>query len=370
MQFIDLKQQYQSYKKEIDAAIQKVLDHGKYIMGPEVALLEEKLAEFVGVKHCVGVASGTDALQVSLMALDIGPGDEVITVPWTWISTAEAVKLVGATPVFVDVDKDSFLMDADLLEKAITSKTKAIMPVSLLGQVPNLEKINEIANKYNLPVIEDAAQSLGATHNGRQSCSMTTLATTSFFPAKPFGCYGDGGAIFTNDSDLYEKMCCLRVHGGKRGSFDYPYVGMNARLDTIQAAVLLAKLPHFNKELEARTRVGNYYNELLKEVSQIPTPEEGNTHTYAQYTIKVSQEIRDACVKKLKEEQIPVAIYYPKCLHQLPPYFQPEGSFPVAEQGVREVLSLPMHPWLTQEEQQRIVQVVESTIKELQLVNV
>jgi UDP-2-acetamido-2-deoxy-ribo-hexuluronate aminotransferase len=244
MQFIDLKQQYQLLKPNIDAAIQRVLDHGNYIMGPEIAALEVALADYVGVKHCITVASGTDSLEIALRAWDIGPGDEVITVPFTWISSAEAIALVGAKPVFVDIDPVDYNIDIAKIEAAITSQTKAIMPVSLFGQMPDFDAINAIAAKHGIPVLEDAAQSFGATQRGKKSCAVSSVGSTSFFPAKPFGCYGDGGALFTDDDDLAEKMRAIRTHGGVKRHF-HTLVGMNGRFDTIQAAILLAKLPTF-----------------------------------------------------------------------------------------------------------------------------
>jgi UDP-2-acetamido-2-deoxy-ribo-hexuluronate aminotransferase len=365
MQFIDLKKQYQLHKDEIDEAIHNVLDHGRYIMGPEVSELEEKLAEYVGVKHCVGASSGTDSLQVALMALGVGPGDEVITVPFTWISTAEVIGLVGATPVFVDIDPKTYNIDVDQIEAAITPRTKAIMPVSLFGQMPDYDRINAIAKKHKLPVIEDGAQSFGATQNGRRSCGVTTLGSTSFFPAKPFGCYGDGGAVFTDDDSLATKMRAIRTHGGEKRHY-HPYLGMNSRLDTMQAGILLAKFKHFPKEVLARKEIGARYSELLKDYCETPYLEEGNTSVYAQYTIRV--EDRDSVISKLKEQGIPSAVYYPKCLHEQPVFSdlgKPYGSFPESEKAAKEVLSLPMHPWLTEEEQDQVVEAVKSSLPAL-----
>lgn len=360
MQFIDIKKQYEIYKEEIDRAVHEVLDSGAFIMGPQIRQLEEQLAEYVGVKHAIGVSSGTDSLQIALMAMGIGPGDEVITVPFTFISTAEVISVVGATPVFVDIDLDTYNMNIDLLEAAITDKTKAIMPVSLFGQMPDYDRINAIAEKYNLPVIEDAAQSFGATQNGRRSCSVTTVGSTSFFPAKPFGCYGDGGALFTNDDELTEKMCAIRTHGASK-KHHHPYVGMNGRLDTMQAAIMLAKLPHYEKEVKLRNAIGARYTELLKDCCVPPVVAEGNTHVYAQYTIRVPG--RDALGEALGKKGIPTAVYYPKCLHEQPVYehlgYGP-GSFPCAEQASQEVISLPMHPWITEKEQVEVVEAIQN----------
>jgi UDP-2-acetamido-2-deoxy-ribo-hexuluronate aminotransferase len=361
MQFIDLKTQYARYQPEIDARMRAVLDHGQFIMGPEISELESALASYVGVRHAISVASGTDSLEIALRALGVGPGDEVITVPFTWISSAEVILLVGATPVFVDVRADDYNMDVDQLEKAITPKTKAILPVSLFGQMPDYQRINEIASRHNVPVIEDGAQSFGAKQNGRRSCGVTTIGSTSFFPAKPLGCYGDGGALFTNDDNLAEKMRAIRTHGGKR--HHHTLVGMNGRFDTLQAAVLLAKLPHFEAEVEARERIGARYSERLQDTVGVPRVMPGNSHVYAQYTIRVTD--RTALGGALKEKDIPTAVYYPKCVHQQPvfaPYNYKEGDFPVAEKAALEVISLPMHPFLSEHDQDVIVEAVKNAL--------
>lgn len=364
MQFIDLKTQYNKYKEHIDAKIHTVLNHGQYIMGPEVEELEQELAQFVGVKHCISVASGTVSLEIALRALNIGPGDEVITVPFTWISTAEVIMAVGAKPVFIDIEADSYNMNPELLESAINENTKAIIPVSLFGQMPDLERIGKIAEKYELPVIEDAAQSFGATRNGKKSCGASLIGSTSFFPAKVFGCYGDGGALFSDCDDLANQMRAIRNHGGiKRGHHDV--VGMNGRFDTIQAAVLLAKFPYFQEEVEARAKIGARYSEMLKEVCETPIITRGNTHVYAQYTVRMKD--RDKVITKLKDQGIPTAIYYPKCLHEQPvfsssPWWsaQQVGDFPVSEHASKNVLSLPMHPFLNQEHQDYIIQIIKN----------
>lgn len=363
MQFIDLKQQYQLLKPTIDAAIQRVLDHGNYIMGAEIPALEAALAEYVGVKHCITVASGTDSLEIALRAWDIGPGDEVITVPFTWISSAEAIALVGAKPVFVDIDPVDYNIDIAKIEAAITSRTKAIMPVSLFGQMPDFDAINAIAAKHGIPVLEDAAQSFGATQRGKKSCAVSLVGSTSFFPAKPFGCYGDGGALFTDNDALAEKMRAIRTHGGVKRHF-HTLVGMNGRFDTIQAAILLAKLPTFPDEVAARERIGARYSELLRDVCSIPEISPGNSHVYAQYTIRVPD--RDSLGAKLKEAGIPSAVYYPKCLHEQPVFADlgyKWGDFPVAEKASREVISLPMHPFLSEAEQDQIVVGVRTVLK-------
>ncbi|MAT10439.1 MAG: aminotransferase DegT [Rhodopirellula sp.] len=364
MQFIDLKAQYIEYKKSIDNSIHNVLNHGKFIMGPEVDELEEKLADFVQVQHCITVASGTVSLEIALRALNIGPGDQVITVPFTWISTAEVILAVGAKPIFVDIEVDSFNMNPDLLEAAINENTKAIIPVSLFGQMPDMERIIKIANKYELPVIEDAAQSFGATRLGNKSCAASLIGSTSFFPAKVFGCYGDGGALFVDDDELALRMRAIRNHGGiKRGYHDY--VGMNGRFDTIQAAILLAKFPHFDFEINARAEIGARYSALLKSVCKTPKISTGNSHVYAQYTIRMAN--RDSVKQKLQDAGIPSAIYYQKCLHEQPVFASTEakwGDFPVSEMISREVLSLPMHPFLDEETQD---QIVESVIKAIEI---
>lgn len=371
MEFIDLKSQYRAYQNEIDARMRAVLDHGHFIMGPEIAELEGLLAEYVGVKHCFTVASGTHSLEIALRALGVGTGDEVITVPFTWISTAETILLVGAKPVFIDIRASDFNMDVDLLERAITPQTKAIMPVSLFGQMPDYDRINAIAAKYGIPVIEDGAQSFGATRNGKRSCGVTLVGSTSFFPAKPLGCFGDGGALFTSDDGLAAKIKAVRTHGGERRHY-HPMVGMNGRFDTLQAAVILAKLPHFEWEVEQRNRIGARYTDLFLSRSSTlelsnsrtlelgaPAVMPGNTHVYAQYTIRVPD--RDALGAKLKEAGIPTAVYYPKCLHEQPvftPLGYKWGDFPEAEKASREVISLPMHPFLGEAEQDKIVEEV------------
>lgn len=362
MEFIDIKKQYRLYKASIDKAIHEVLDQGCFIMGPQVMELEKQLAAYVGVNHCISVSSGTDSLMIALMALGVGPGDEVITVPYSWISTAEVIGLVGATPVFVDIEPDTYNINIELLEKAINPKTKAIMPVSLFGQMPDYDAINRIADKYGIPVIEDGAQSFGASRNGIMSCGTTLISSTSFFPAKPLGCYGDGGALFTNEDSLASVMRAIRTHGGER-RHHHPYLGMNGRFDTIQAAVLLAKLPYFPQEVEDRQRIGARYSMLLKDSCVVPVVAPGNTHVYAQYTIRVPN--RDLLGQELQTQGIPTAVYYPKCIHEQPVFaylgYGP-GSFPESERAAREVISLPMHPWLTEEEQDCIVDAVKGVL--------
>jgi len=363
MEFIDLKEQFRRYRVDIDARMAAVLEHGHFIMGPEIAELEKQLAEYTGVKHAITVASGTDSLEIALRALGIGPGDEVVTVPFTWISSAEAIRLVGATPVFVDIAPDDFNMYLAKLEAAITPRTRAIMPVSLFGQMPDFDEINRVALAHKLPVLEDGAQSFGATQNGRKSCAVSTIGSTSFFPAKPLGCYGDGGAVFTESDELAEKMKAIRTHGGVK-RHHHTLVGMNGRFDTLQAAVLLAKMPHFADEVEARGRIGARYSELLKDVCEVPKVCPGNTHVYAQYTIRVSD--RESLATELKVAGIPTAVYYPKCLHEQPVFADLAdrwGDFPQSERASREVISLPMHPFLSESDQDAVVGAVKQALK-------
>lgn len=362
MQFIDLQEQYRRHKPAIDAAIHAVLEHGQFIMGPEIKALEAELAAYVGVKHAITVASGTDSLEIALRALGVGPGDEVITVPFTWISSAEVIGLVGAKPVFVDIEAETYNIDIAQIEAAITSRTKAIMPVSLFGQMPDMERINALAERHRITVIEDAAQSFGATQRGKRSCSASKVSSTSFFPAKPLGCYGDGGALFTEDDALAETMRAIRTHGGVK-RHHHPLLGMNGRFDTIQAAIVRAKLPHFQAEVEARGRIGARYSELLKDICVVPVVAPGNTHVYAQYTIRVPD--RDAVAAKLKEQGIPTAVYYPKCLHEQPVFAScgyAWGRFPESERASREVLSLPMHPFLTDAQQDQVVAALKAAL--------
>lgn len=362
MEFIDLKEQYRRYQLEIEQCVHSVLAHGHFIMGPEVAELETKLASHVGVKHGITLASGTVSLEIALRALGVGNGDEVVTVPFTWISSAEVIGLVGAKPVFVDIEPGTYNMDVARLEEAITPRTKAILPVSLFGQMPDYDRINAIAAEHGVPVIEDGAQSFGATQRGRRSCGVTLIGSTSFFPAKPLGCYGDGGALFTSDDRLAERIRAIRTHGGLKRHY-HPILGLNGRFDTLQAAVLLAKLPHFDEELEARARIGSRYTELLRPICEVPEVTPANTHVYAQYTIRVPE--RDAIAAELKEQGIPTAVYYPKCLHEQPVFANLGyrwGDFPEAESASRRVLSLPMHPFLGRADQDRVVEALQTAL--------
>jgi UDP-2-acetamido-2-deoxy-ribo-hexuluronate aminotransferase len=362
MDFIDLKTQYQRLKADIDAGIQRVLDHGQYILGPEVAELEEKLAAYTGSKYCITVANGTDALQIAQMALGIGLGDEVITPGFTYIATAETVALLGAKPVYVDIDPRTYNLDPALLEAAITPRTKAIVPVSLYGQCADFDAINAIAAKHGIPVIEDAAQSFGATYKGRKSCNLSTIACASFFPSKPLGCYGDGGAIFTNDDELAKVMRQIARHGQDR-RYHHIRVGVNSRLDTIQAAILLPKLAVLDEELVQRQRVANTYNTLFFRSDLLPRTSNGsaptsmvtphlephNTSAWAQYTIQVSN--REALQEQLKKVGIPTAVHYPLPLNKQPAVADAIAHLPVGDTIAQRVMSLPMHPYLTSEQQ-------------------
>lgn len=363
MQFIDLAAQQARIKEKIDANIQNVLSHGQYILGPEVAELEDKLAAFTGAKHCISVANGTDALQIAQMAFGIGLGDEVITPGFTYIATAETVALLGAKPVYVDVCPKTYNLDPQKLEAAITPKTKAIIPVSLYGQCADFDAINAIAKKHGIPVIEDAAQSFGATYKGKQSCNLSTVACTSFFPSKPLGCYGDGGAIFTNDDELAIVLRQIARHGQDR-RYHHLRVGVNSRLDTLQAAILLPKLEIFAEEVELRQNVAKRYNELLSNASvtsvdsvakniTLPFIEEHNTSVYAQYTIQV--ENRDQVQAKLNEAGIPTAVHYPIPLNKQPAVEDKNVQLPVGDAVAEKVMSLPMHPYMSNEDQYKIV---------------
>ena len=357
IEFIDLKAQQARLKDKIELGIQRVLEHGQYILGPEVSELEEKLAAYVGAKHCISCANGTDALQIVQMAFGIGPGDEVITPGFTYIATAETVAVLGAKPVYVDVNPKTYNLDIEKLEAAITPRTKAIIPVSLYGQCADFDAINAIAAKYNLPVIEDAAQSFGATYKGRKSCNLSTVACTSFFPSKPLGCYGDGGAIFTNDDELAKVIRQIARHGQDR-RYHHVRVGMNSRLDTLQAAILLPKLEILDDEIEARQRVAETYTKLFNEAGVLTTPfiETHNQSAWAQYTIQV--ENRADVQEKLKAEGIPTAVHYPIPLNKQPAVADANAVLPVGDAVAERVMSLPMHPYLTIEAQEKIINVL------------
>ncbi|MBV4501036.1 DegT/DnrJ/EryC1/StrS family aminotransferase [Pseudomonas shirazensis] len=347
IEFIDLKSQQARIKDKIDAGIQRVLSHGQYILGPEVSELEERLAAFVGAKYCITCANGTDALQIVQMAFGIGPGDEVITPGFTYIATAETVALLGAKPVYVDIDPRTYNLDPALLEAAITPRTKAIIPVSLYGQCADYDAINAIAAKHGIPVIEDAAQSFGASYKGKRSCNLTTVSCTSFFPSKPLGCYGDGGAIFTNDEELAKVIRQVARHGQDR-RYHHIRVGVNSRLDTLQAAILLPKLEIFEEEIGLRQQVAAWYEVALKQagVSGTPYIAEGNISAFAQYTVQVQD--RDAVQERLKAAGIPTAVHYPIPLNKQPAVMDERAVLPIGDDVATKVMSLPMHPYLDQ----------------------
>ena len=372
MQFIDLKSQYQRIREPMNARIQAVLDHGQYILGSETLELEKRLAAFAGTRHCIAASSGTDTLLIALMALQIGPGDEVITSPFTFIATGEMIALAGAKPVFVDIDARTYNIDPQLIEAAITPRTKAIMPVSLYGQCADFDAINAIARKHRIPVIEDGAQSLGATYKGRQSCGLSEIGSASFFPSKPLGCYGDGGALFTNDDALAKLMSEIRVHGQDR-RYHHPRLGINGRLDTLQAAVLLAKLEIFDDEIAARSRIGARYAALLDDAfSTVSNPAQRVsgpwlapecTSVFAQYTVEVAN--RPKVEEGMKARGIPTAVHYPVPLHLQPVFAdlgQREGSFPVSEAAAKRVISLPMHPYLNEDQQAQVVKALKEAV--------
>lgn len=361
MQFIDLAAQQKKIKQKIDAGIQRVLSHGKYILGPEVTELEEKLALYTGAKHCISVANGTDALQIAQMAFGISPGDEVITPGFTYIATAETVALLGAKPVYVDVCPKTYNLDPQKLEAAITEKTKAIIPVSLYGQCADFDTINAIASKYDIPVIEDAAQSFGATYKGKKSCNLSTIACTSFFPTKPLGCYGDGGAIFTNDDNLAVIMRQIARHGQDR-RYHHIRVGINSRLDTIQAAILLAKLEILDEEILLRNEIANSYSSLLKKIGidTVPFIESHNQSAWAQYSICV--ENRDEISHRLNKSGIPTAIHYPLPLNKQPAVKDTTVSLKVGDEVAERILSLPMHPYMGVAEINKVCECLKENI--------
>jgi UDP-2-acetamido-2-deoxy-ribo-hexuluronate aminotransferase len=364
MDFIDLKTPYRELRDAINARIQKVLDHGQFILGPEVAELEEGLARYVGAKHCVTCGNGTDALLIALMAIGLKPGDEVVTCPFTFVATAEMIVLLGAKPVLVDVEPDTCNIDARRIADAITPRTRAIMPVSLYGQPADMDEINAVAAKRGIPVVEDAAQSFGATYKRRRSGALSTIGCTSFFPSKPLGCYGEGGATFTDDDSLATAMREIR-HQGQERRYHHTRLGINGRMDTIQCAVLLAKLERFDWEIEHRLSIGQRYDELLAGLApavQTVKVRPDRTSVYAQYTIVCEE--RDAIAKALGREGIPTAVHYPVAVHQQPFYaalFKGE-AYPVSEQLARRVLSLPMHPYLDEATQARIAQALRANV--------
>lgn len=367
IQMVDLKSQYLRIKPEVDAAIQHVLDSTAFIQGAPVCEFEQQLAQYAGSKYVVSCGNGTDALLVALMALGIGPGDEVITVPFTFVASVEAIALLGAKPVFVDVCEDTFTMDASLLEDVITPKTKAIIPVHLYGQCADMEPILDLAKKRNIKVIEDACQAIGTPYifsdgTTKQAGTMGDIGCLSFFPSKNLGCYGDGGAIMTDDETLAERLRAICRHGSQV-KYHHDYVGVNSRLDTLQAAVLQVKLRHLDDYITKRKAAAHYYYEALKEVAwlQLPDIKTNTQHTFHQFTVKVKDGKRDALKQYLADKGIPTMIYYPIPVHLQPAYrslgYQ-EGDFPISERLCKEVLSLPMHTELTEDQLQYICEII------------
>lgn len=360
LDFIDLKSQYAALREAIGARMQRVLDHGQYIMGPEVQELEERLAAFTGARHCITVASGTEALLIALMALDLKPGDEVITTPFTFAATAEMIVLLGAVPVFADIEPDTCNIDAGRIEALITSKTRAIMPVSLYGQCADMEAINAIAARHGLAVIEDAAQSFGATYRGRRSVNLSTFGCTSFFPSKPLGCYGDGGAIFTSDDRLAQACREIRVHG-QSARYTHTRVGVGGRMDTLQCAVVLAKLERFEWELQRRRELGARYHERLAGSNAgLLAVRPDRDCVWAQYTVFVDD--RSAVQAALQAQGIPTAVHYPKPVHHQPAYahLAPADACPNSVRAAQRVMSLPMSADLSEAQQDRVVEALRA----------
>lgn len=364
MDFIDLKSQYAALRDNINARMQAVLDHGQYILGPEVMEMEAALVAYTGAEHCISVASGTEALLICLMALDLQPGDEVITSPFTFAATAEMIVLAGGVPVFVDIEPDTANIDATLIEAAITPRTKAIMPVSLYGQVADMDVINAIADKHGLAVIEDAAQSFGASYQSKKSCNLSTFGCTSFFPSKPLGCYGDGGAIFTSDDRLAQACREIRTHGQSQ-RYLHTRVGVGGRMDTLQCAVVLGKLDRFGWEIERRLALGDAYARKLKAAVpglQLLAVRGDRDCVWAQYTVFVDE--REAVQARLKQAGIPTAVHYPRPLHHQPAYarYADAQACPHSVLAAQRVMSLPMSADLTDEQQDRVVSALAAAL--------
>ncbi|MBC6997554.1 DegT/DnrJ/EryC1/StrS family aminotransferase [Cytophaga sp. FL35] len=359
--FANLTKAFEEREEEYLSVTKEVMSSARYILGKETEELESSLAQFTGSKYALGVSSGTDALLLAMMALGIRGGDEIITTPFTFIATAETIACLGAKPVFVDIDETTFNIDASQIEIAITEKTKAIMPVSLYGQMANMDEINAIAAKHNLAVIEDAAQSFGATYKGKRSCATSTIGCTSFFPAKPLGCFGDGGAVFTNDNELFEKMKAMRVHGQVK-RYTHKYIGMGGRLDNLQSAILNVKMRYYEQDIARRQQVAEQYSKQLADVVKTPEVLQDRTSVWAQYTVRVSE--REKIQGVLKVKGIPTAVHYPIPMH-LQECFNylgyKKGDFPVSEQCAAEVMSLPMNPYVTNEE----IEYITTNLKEL-----
>lgn len=364
MEFIDLKTQQKRIREKILKNIEKVMDHGAYIRGPEVTEFENRLANFVGAKHCINCANGTDALQIALMALDVGANDEIITPGFTYIATAETTAMFKAKPVFVDIDEKTYNIDPAKIEAAITDKTKAIMAVSLYGQCADFDAINAIGKKHNIPVIEDAAQSMGAQYKGRHSCNLSDIATTSFFPSKPLGCYGDGGAIFTNNDAMANTMRQIANHGqGER--YHHDIIGINSRLDTMQAAVLMAKMDIFQEEIDLRQQVAAWYATALNEIGvEAPYIESHNLSVYAQYTIRVPE--REKIKKFMQDNGVPIAVHYPMPINKQKAYADPSAHLPVGDYAAETVMSLPMHPYLSKDQVEMIISTLARAFESLE----
>ncbi len=364
MNFIDLQKQYLEYKDEIDAQMQEVISKSAFIMSPKIKEIEDKLAEFTKTEYAISCSSGTDALLLALLAYDIKPSDEIITTPFTFIASSEVISFLGAKPVFVDIDPVTYNIDPSKIQKAITDKTKGILAVDIFGQCADYDAINKIAKKNNLFVVEDAAQSFGAKYKDKPACSLADISCTSFFPAKPFGCFGDGGMVFTNDKGKCDIMKSLRVHGKGTHKYDHTRIGLNARLDSLQAAVLIAKFGHFQDEIDKRQNIANYYNKNLTDIVTTPEILKHNLSAYAQYSIQI--ENRDGLQAHLKEKNIPTAIHYPKPLH-LQDAFNCLGytelDFPISLSVSQKIISLPMHPFLTNEDQDYIIKNIISFYK-------
>jgi UDP-2-acetamido-2-deoxy-ribo-hexuluronate aminotransferase len=375
MEFVDLKKQYERIKPQIHDRINEVLRHGKFIMGPEVAELEKQLASYVGCKYCVSCASGTDALLLSLMAHEVGPGDAVFTTPFTFVATAEVICLLGATPIFVDIDPNTYNIDAGKLERVVKDAKagtvrgtpiarrltpKGIVPVDLFGLPADYDEINRLARAHGLFVLEDAAQSLGGSYKGRKVGNVSDIAATSFFPAKPLGGYGDGGAIFTNDEAMEGRLRSLREHGKGSHKYDNIHIGTNGRLDTLQAAILLPKLEIFDGEIRKRQEVAARYSKALKDLLKVPHIPDGLVSAWAQYSLVAER--RDLLLNKLKEYGIPTAIYYPRPLHLQTAFSHlgyRQGDFPIAEHVSERIFSIPMHPYLEAGDQDKIIEAVK-----------
>ena len=373
VQFIDLKKQYQLNKEKIDKAVLEVLADGRYIMGPQVKELEERLAKFVGVKHCISCSNGTDAMTIPLMAMEISEGDAVFTTAFTFFATAEVIALRGAVPVFVDIDPDTFNIDPDALEIQIQRviaegklNAKAVIAVDLFGLPADYFRLRNVVKKYGLTLIEDGAQGFGGEIIGKRACSFGDIATTSFFPAKPLGCYGDGGAIFLNDDEIAQKCESIRVHGKGSEKYDNVRIGLNARLDTIQAAILSCKLDIFPSEIESRQRVAQKYTELLNDIVKTPVIPKGFLSAYAQYTVMLPEDARrDQIMAEMKEKGIPTFVYYPKPMHLQGAFSAlgyKQGDFPHAEAACERVLSLPMHPYLEDEKIEKIATALRESL--------